>query len=101
MYLAASFFIYLFIFLFIYLFIYLSIYLFIHLLIYLYIYLFIYLSSMSSQWHDAISQIVAVLNSVALGHLYFQIALLLRESILVTKLVFTAEVWSKTVCKIS
>ena len=41
----------------------------------------------------AISQIISILNLTSLGHFYFEIALILRESILLSKLVFNSEVW--------
>ena len=41
----------------------------------------------------AISQITSILNLTSLGHYHFEIALILRESILISKLVFNSEVW--------
>ena len=40
-----------------------------------------------------INQIISMLNMTSLGHYYFEIALILRESILVSKLIFNSEVW--------
>ena len=40
-----------------------------------------------------INQIISMLNMTSLGHYYFEIALILRESILVSKLLFNSEVW--------
>ena len=41
----------------------------------------------------AINQICSMLKLTSLGHYYFEIALVLRTSILVSKLVFNSEVW--------
>ena len=41
----------------------------------------------------AINQILSILNLTSLGHFNFEIALILRESILLSKLVFNSEVW--------
>ena len=41
----------------------------------------------------SINQITSILNLTSLGHYFFEIALILRESILVSKLVFNSEVW--------
>ena len=41
----------------------------------------------------AISQIFAMLSQVSLGHFYFEIALIMRDSMLVSKLVASSEVW--------
>ena len=41
----------------------------------------------------AINQINSMLNLTSLGHFHFEIALVLRDSILISKLVFNSEVW--------
>ena len=41
----------------------------------------------------AVSQIMTMLGRVSLGHYYFDIGLVLRDTILVSKLVFNSEVW--------
>ena len=41
----------------------------------------------------AISQITTMLNRVSLGHYYFEIGLVLRDTILVSKMVYNSEVW--------
>ena len=41
----------------------------------------------------AISQIVSMLNLISLGHCYFEISLILRDSILISKLTFNSEIW--------
>ena len=43
----------------------------------------------------AISQITTMLNRVSLGHYYFEIGLVFRDTILVSKMVFNSEVWYK------
>ena len=47
----------------------------------------------------AINQISSILNLTSLGHFYFEIALILRQSILISKLVFNSEVWYKVTSK--
>ena len=47
----------------------------------------------------AINQISSILNLTSLGHFYFEIALILRQSILISKLVFNSEVWYKVTNK--
>ena len=46
-----------------------------------------------NQGISAISQIVSMLNQVSLGHYHFEISLILRDSILISKLAFNSEVW--------
>ena len=41
----------------------------------------------------AVSQIVSMLGQISLGHYHFEITLVLRECILVSKLVSSAEIW--------
>ena len=41
----------------------------------------------------AINQITSMLNLTSLGHFHFEISLVLRDSILISKLVFNSEVW--------
>ena len=41
----------------------------------------------------AINQINSMLNLTSLGHFFFEISLVLRDSILINKLVFNSEVW--------
>ena len=41
----------------------------------------------------AVNQIISMLNLTSLGHFFFEIALVLRESILISKLVFNSEIW--------
>ena len=41
----------------------------------------------------SVSQIVSMLAQISLGHYHFEIALVLRESMLVSKLVSSAEIW--------
>ena len=45
-----------------------------------------------NQGISAISQIVSMLNQVSLGHYHFGISLILRDSILISKLAFNSEV---------
>jgi hypothetical protein len=46
-----------------------------------------------NQGIGAINQINSMLNLTSLGHFYFEIALVLRDAILTSKLVFNSEVW--------
>ena len=46
-----------------------------------------------NQGVSAISQITSMLNRVSLGHFHFEIALVLRDASLISKLVFNSEVW--------
>ena len=39
------------------------------------------------------SEIISVLNQVSLGHFYFEIALVLRDSMLISKLIYSSEIW--------
>jgi hypothetical protein len=41
----------------------------------------------------AVSQILSTLSQVSLGHFHYEIALIFRDSMLVSKLVFSSEVW--------
>ena len=41
----------------------------------------------------AVSEIISTLNQVSLGHYHFEIALVFRDSLLNSKLVYSAEVW--------
>ena len=41
----------------------------------------------------AVSQITMMLNRVSLGHYYFEIGLVFRDTILVSKMVYNSEVW--------
>ena len=41
----------------------------------------------------AINQIMSMLNLTSLGHFYFEIALILRDTILISKLEFNSEIW--------
>ena len=53
------------------------------------------ISRRSSIGIGAISQIFAILNEISLGHHYVEIGLVLRESILLSKMVLSAESWHK------
>ena len=46
-----------------------------------------------NQGLGAISEISSMLDRVSLGHFHFDIALILRDSILISKLVFNSEIW--------
>ena len=46
-----------------------------------------------NQGISAISQIKSMLNRISLGHFHFEIALVLRDASLISKLVFNSEVW--------
>ena len=46
-----------------------------------------------NQGVGAVSQIVSMLNSISLGHFYHEIALILRDSMLVSKLLSSSEIW--------
>ena len=46
-----------------------------------------------SQGLAAINQITSILSLTSLGHFHFEIALILRDAILISKLVFNSEVW--------
>ena len=48
---------------------------------------------------SGINQIMSMLNLTSLGHYYFEIAIILRDSILISKLVFNSEVWYKVSIK--
>ena len=41
----------------------------------------------------AVSEIISALSLVALGHFHFETSLILRDSILVSKLVYSSEIW--------
>ena len=41
----------------------------------------------------SISEILSILNQVSLGAYYFEIALVLRETILISKMIFNTESW--------
>ena len=41
----------------------------------------------------SVGQIMTILNQVSLGHYYFDIGLVMRDTILISKLVFNSEVW--------
>ena len=41
----------------------------------------------------AVSQIISMLNQISLGHFYFEIALVLRDTILISKMVSSSEIW--------
>ena len=47
----------------------------------------------------AINQMMSMINLTSLGHFFFEIALILRDSILLSKLVFNSEVWYKVTPK--
>ena len=47
----------------------------------------------ANQGIGAVSQILSMINRVSLGHNYYEIALIMRESMLVSKLVSNSEVW--------
>ena len=51
------------------------------------------IESRRNQGIGAINQINSMLNLTSLGHFYFEIALVLRDAILTSKLVFNSEVW--------
>ena len=46
-----------------------------------------------NQGIGAISQIISMLNQVSLGHYYFEIAVIMRDSMLVSKLLSNSEIW--------
>ena len=46
-----------------------------------------------NQGIGSVSQIVTILNQVSLGHYHYEIVLVLRDTILVSKLVFSSENW--------
>ena len=46
-----------------------------------------------NQGLSAISEISSMLDRVSLGHFHFQISLILRDSVLMSKLVFNSEIW--------
>ena len=41
----------------------------------------------------AVSEVTSMLDRVSLGHFHFEISLILRDSILISKLVFNSEIW--------
>ena len=47
----------------------------------------------SNRGIGAVSSIMSTLNQVSLGHFYFEIALIFRDSLLVSKLVYSSEIW--------
>ena len=47
----------------------------------------------ANQGVGSVSQIFSMLSQVSLGHFYFEIALIMRDSMLVSKLVSSSEVW--------
>ena len=47
----------------------------------------------SNQGVGAVSQIFTMLSQISLGHFYFDIALIMRDTILASKLVSSSEVW--------
>ena len=52
------------------------------------------IESRRGQGLGAVSQITSLLNQVSLGYYYFDISLIFRDSLLVSKLIFNTEVWS-------
>ena len=48
-----------------------------------------------SQGIGAISQIFSILNEISMGYHYIEIGLILRESILLSKMLLSAEAWHK------
>ena len=46
-----------------------------------------------NQGIGAVSQILSMINRVSLGHSYFEIALIMKESMLVSKLLSNSEIW--------
>ena len=42
---------------------------------------------------SAVSQITSMLNQISLGHYYFEIALVLRDTILISKMASSSEIW--------
>ena len=46
-----------------------------------------------NQGVSAVSQIQSMLNQISLGHYHFEISLILRDTILISKLVFNSEIW--------
>ena len=42
----------------------------------------------------AVSEIISTLNQVSLGHYHYEIALIFRDSMLISKVVYSAEVWN-------
>ena len=47
----------------------------------------------ANQGVGSVSRIFSMLSQVSLGHFYFEIALIMRDSMLVSKLVSTSEEW--------
>jgi hypothetical protein len=41
----------------------------------------------------AVSEILSTLSQVSLGHFYFEIALIFRDSLLISKMVYSSEIW--------
>ena len=47
----------------------------------------------ANQGVGSVSQIFSMLSQVSLGHFHFEIALVMRDSILISKLVASSEIW--------
>ena len=46
-----------------------------------------------NQGIGSVSQVIGMLNQVSLGHYHFEIGLVMRDTVLISKLVFNSEVW--------
>ena len=51
------------------------------------------IASKSNQGVGAVSQIFATLSQISLGHYFYEIALIFRDTMLVSKLVSSSEIW--------
>ena len=51
------------------------------------------IANKSNQGVGAVSQIFSSLSQISLGHYYYDIAFIMRDSILVSKLVSSSEIW--------
>ena len=51
------------------------------------------ITSKANKGVGTISQIFSMLSQVSLGHFYFETALVMRDSMLISKLVASSEVW--------
>ena len=51
------------------------------------------IESRSSRGIGAVSEIISLLSQVSLGHFHFEIAMIFRDSLLISKIVYSTEVW--------
>ena len=47
----------------------------------------------TTNFFGAVSEILSTLSQVSLGHFYFEIALIFRDSLLISKMVYSSEIW--------